>query len=536
MAGRRLTTTADDIDKSLSKAASSFDLGAKPDCVASRRIGSPLLSGVGAEVIVPPVRSCITPDCPQQGKPLGGHKHHYAATLYTRSRGTLPVRVYSLYCKGTCCHTTYRHDYLVRSARSPDAVREYYPGVPHALEASEYSFVESKLVQVFRSQMALCHASGEIVAKCYNLGLCDLPDARQLSGDTVWHAFYLHALLLDSTRRSDPLRVPHSGVHAERLQRALEARNLRMAGVGQPEWAHACDLCEKIYPTDPSDPEKRLSACVMDGVTVGHPRCNENLCTNRLRSPRDRFCPEHAAEEEICAVHGCALRAEDSKRTCRTPAHRQHEEDKREKGKAFFRLKKRADDKLQGIKASLGRRWTHNEQLMFRPCGVILSRCTFYESESVGNALRFILATFPEHLPRAMPSYIFFDNNCLLLKHILASKEHRLDDIGLPVDVFHAIRKHKESDAFCAMNCNPACFTELYSDGLGWLFNSSAAEQGNVWFGKFMAVAREMSEIHYNFFLDEMILIHNEQRVEVLRKRGCHPRTVPLDELAMPRH
>ncbi len=399
---------------------------------------------------------------------------------------------------------------------------------------------------------------------------------------------------------------------------------------GDPSICHRCTHCHMF-----GRPE-RLSACVMDGVTVGHPRCNENLCTNRLRSPRDRFCPEHAAEEEICAVHGCALRAEDSKRTCRTPAHRQHEEDKREKGKAFFRLKKRADDKLQGsllrglpddaagdsgdvtpgipdgldeevlpsrvatagkrkcgtksqaarvenrrnpakrqattgvarsglgtdevkmsIKASLGRRWTHNEQLMFRPCGVILSRCTFYESESVGNALvrlqrfglqhtrtvnstalyqRFILATFPEHLPRAMPSYIFFDNNCLLLKHILASKEHRLDDVGLPVDVFHAIRKHKESDAFCAMNCNPACFTELYSDGLGWLFNSSAAEQGNVWFGKFMAVAREMSEIHYNFFLDEMILIHNEQRVEVLRKRGCHPRTVPLDELAMPRH
>ncbi len=105
MAGRRLTTTADDIDKSLSKAASSFDLGAKPDCVTSRRIGSPLLSGVGAEVIVPPVRSCITPDCPQQGKPLGGHKHHYAATLYTRSRGTLPVRVYSLYCKGASAHS-----------------------------------------------------------------------------------------------------------------------------------------------------------------------------------------------------------------------------------------------------------------------------------------------------------------------------------------------------------------------------------------------------------------------------------------------
>ncbi len=134
-----------------------------------------------------------------------------------------------------------------------------------------------------------------------------------------------------------------------------------------------------------------------------------------------------------------------------------------------------------------------------------------------------------------MPSYIFFDNNCNLLRHLLHFGDHRLDDVGLPVDVFHALRKHKDSDGFCVMNCNPANFAELYSAILGWLFNSSAAEQGNVWFGKFMPVVREMSETHYNFFLDEMILIHNEQRVAVLEKRGCRPRMVPLEELRLPR-
>ncbi len=138
-------------------------------------------------------------------------------------------------------------------------------------------------------------------------------------------------------------------------------------------------------------------------------------------------------------------------RTCRTPEHRQYEEDKREEGKAFFRLKKRIDTRLAAsalrglsddtaretgeevldvedvlddevvpsrvaaatngrpasnqptesaargkgkakkttmpIKGSLGRRWTHNEQLMFRPCGVVISRATFYESEGMHNAL-----------------------------------------------------------------------------------------------------------------------------------------------------
>ncbi|RDX54688.1 hypothetical protein OH76DRAFT_1340898, partial [Lentinus brumalis] len=490
----------------------------------------------GAEIIAPPVRSCITADCSERGKPLGGKKNDYLATLYTRQRGTLAVAVYSLYCK--VCKTTYRPDYLVRNASSPDSVREYYPGVPEYIEASEYSFVDAKLISLFRNQMAVSHASGEVVARIYNMGLSDLPDARPLSSETVWHAFYLHALLLDCERRSDILHLPHAGPHSARLLRALEARNLRMAGLGQPQWAHACDECEKLFPPDGSDP-KRLNACVMDGVTVGHPRCNRSLCTNRLRSPRDRFCPEHTEYNAKCSITDCGLDAEDGMRTCRTPTHRQYEEDKREEGKAFFRLKRRGKAKdtatKMSVKGCLGRRWTHNEQLMFRPCGIIISRATFYEAESMSNCLQFILATFPDHFPRSLPSYIFFDNNCNLLKHIVHNKVHRFDEVGLPVDVFHALRKHKESDGFCSLNCNPANFPELYSELLGWLFNSSAAEQGNVWFGKFMPVVREMSEIHYNFFLDEMILIHNEQRVALLAKRGCRPRLVPLQELVLPR-
>ena len=85
------------------------------------------------------------------------------------------------------------------------------------------------------------------------------------------------------------------------------------------------------------------------------------------------------------------------------------------------------------------------------------------------------------------------------------------------------------------MNCNPAGFPELYTIDHEWLFNTSAAEQGNVWFGKFMPVVREMDELHFNFFLDEMILIRNEWQVGVLAKRGFHPRLIPRAELALPR-
>ena len=80
----------------------------------------------------------------------------------------------------------------------------------------------------------------------------------------------------------------------------------------------------------------------MDGVTVGHPRCNVNLCTQRLASPRDRFCPEHQSQNNVCAIHDCELPCATGRRTCSTPAHREFEDQKREDGRqAIFQLKKR---------------------------------------------------------------------------------------------------------------------------------------------------------------------------------------------------
>ena len=99
-------------------------------------------------------------------------------------------------------------------------------------------------------------ASGETVARIYNLAVSgDVRNPHSLDGDHVWHAFYLHGLLQDASKRSQTLCLPHKGKQSERLRAALQARNIRMAGTGQAQWAHACDECEKVStPTDPSQP------------------------------------------------------------------------------------------------------------------------------------------------------------------------------------------------------------------------------------------------------------------------------------------
>ncbi|PIL28517.1 hypothetical protein GSI_08555 [Ganoderma sinense ZZ0214-1] len=523
---------------------------------------------LGAELLIAPTRHCIQGNCPQRGLPLGGNRKNYAGTLFTHGRGTLPIQITTLYCRG--CKTTYRPNYYVSHADAPGAVRKYYEGVPKYIEVVQHSYVDEELLRH--------SASGDACAKIYNLSHGTIAaGTSSLTSDMVWNAFYLHALLLHHRRFNSVLELPHHGEQNERLAEALNARNEKMVGIGQPHWAHACDDCEKsvTIKTEEGATSGRISACVMDGVCIGHPRCQVYHCTERLRSPRDRHCPTHRALDTVCAIVGCEEPCTDGKRTCSEPDHRSVEEDRQRQGHALFELRRRLEARhmassIRGltaedarmlddddtdmdepptssnvagkepksrqakVKTTLTRRWTHNEQLLVRPCGVIVSRCTFFEAESLPNERLFINATFPRHFPRALPSFLFFDNNCQLLAHLVNVQDDHLLRMGFPVDVFHAVKKHAEDDEYCQEHCNPAGFPELLDKDEEWIFNSSVCEQINVWVGKFLPIVREMSEVHFNFLLDEMMSTHNELRVAILQARGRRPRLVPVEELMLP--
>jgi hypothetical protein len=90
-----------------------------------------------------------------------------------------------------------------------------------------------------------------------------------------------------------------------------------------------------------------------------------------------------------------------------------------------------------------------------------------------------------------MPTVIFYDNNCQLKQHLNSTNDTYFANTIMAVDVFHALTKHSANDTFCVMNCNPARYPEL-KDGDKWVFNSSAAEQVNKWFGAFQAITMGM--------------------------------------------
>jgi hypothetical protein len=96
------------------------------------------------------------------------------------------------------------------------------------------------------------------------------------------------------------------------------------------------------------------------------------------------------------------------------------------------------------------------------------------------------------------PNHILYDNNCLLTK--MVKSDPFFSDIGLTVDVFYFKSKHFKMDTFCQANCNLAAYPELMSaDGLA--FNSSIAEQTNVWLGSYHSICQEMLIDKYGFSL-----------------------------------
>lgn len=119
------------------------------------------------------------------------------------------------------------------------------------------------------------------------------------------------------------------------------------------------------------------------------------------------------------------------------------------------------------------------------------------------------------------PEHIIFDNNCRL--KLAAKNRHWFLQRGLSVDVFHFGCKHSVNDKFCQENCNPSAFPELLRDDGGWYFNSSIAEQTNVWLAGYNAICREMHVDKFNFFLDEMIIRRNKLTLEKLKKDGQAP-------------
>lgn len=253
-----------------------------------------------------------------------------------------------------------------------------------------------------------------------------------------------------------------------------------------------------------------------DGVTVGHPCCNEPDCKVPLDKVENEYCRQHERLSAECCINGCLGLREAGHRTCSLPQHRAAESARKESRRRRASNRQAPYDtttrpvKKATLKGVFSRKWTHNEQLMVRPCGVVIGRATFYNAESMSGVKvsechqqstfltfyqMFVKSIFPERLPGMLPTFLFYDNACGLRSHIRCSgDDHLLRHMALVVDPFH-FSGHSEQDTECQAHCNPHKFPILKTFDGSWLFNSSVAEQVNVWYGKFQPKVKEMNVV-----------------------------------------
>lgn len=132
------------------------------------------------------------------------------------------------------------------------------------------------------------------------------------------------------------------------------------------------------------------------------------------------------------------------------------------------------------------------------------------------------------HVDGSMPEIVIYDNNCQLYQYLENNNILLYKTVGFPVDVFHWECKHAKSGIACSYHCNPTQFPELLGeDGKAWFFNSSVAEQTNVWLGGYHSILREMGADKYDFFLDEMIMRKNRLTKAKLEAAGVLPDYIP---------
>ncbi|TFY62712.1 hypothetical protein EVG20_g6601 [Dentipellis fragilis] len=190
-------------------------------------------------------------------------------------------------------------------------------------------------------------------AHIYNLTLKNTPSldlnwgfSSTVRTEEVWDAFTILSLLEDCERRNAILEVPHTGIQRDRFADAIAARNVRIAHFGQDERSHYCNRCTRFEDPSPDLPNSlmnKVSAVVIDGITIGHPRCvvSDPPCLNALSHQRDRFCSAHQKYERICSIVGCTTPSCMGHRSCAHPLHEAAERRHVERGQAHFQLKHR---------------------------------------------------------------------------------------------------------------------------------------------------------------------------------------------------
>ena len=125
------------------------------------------------------------------------------------------------------------------------------------------------------------------------------------------------------------------------------------------------------------------------------------------------------------------------------------------------------------------------------------------------------------------PEHLIYNSNCNALKEVESWGDRWFVGVRMCVEAFYLWTKHKATDTFCSTQCDPKNYPDLINPDGSWYFNSSIAEQMNVWLGGYHAIVWEMLLVKFNFFLGEMIACHNQPLVLKMKMDRLVPQHAP---------
>lgn len=152
--------------------------------------------------------------------------------------------------------------------------------------------------------------------------------------ELVWDSFVLLSLLEDCQRCLVPLILPHTGLQRDRFTVAIRERNIWFHLYGQPSIQHYCKKCVQFFKNG-----RKVSAVVIDGVTIGRPCCSIHNCHSPLQSTQHCFFPDHAGFDLICSIIGCNMPTAPKSQTCLDLHHQACKKNHHEHGQAHLQLK-----------------------------------------------------------------------------------------------------------------------------------------------------------------------------------------------------
>jgi hypothetical protein len=122
-----------------------------------------------------------------------------------------------------------------------------------------------------------------------------------------------------------------------------------------------------------------------------------------------------------------------------------------------------------------------------------------------------------------LPSFVFYDNACKLLSHIVSNHPNSpwIRATRFLVDAWH-FTNHQATDELCRTRCNPAprdgsqpdlVIIETTPDGQRIerrAYNTETAEQFNSWVSSFEGALRQMTAYNFDFSMHVLMFVYKE--------------------------